>query len=811
MSIRTERLSGELVSRYACATLVTLFAAAGAQLVLRTDFVLAVAALSIVGAWVSLYLRTHGMRVAGLTIPRALWNGLTSSVWLLATVLWTASPLSDMLAILLSGGGTQAFWVRFAAGDSLLLLMQAFLLFSAFRSFALISDKDATLATVPSFSVLLLLIPVHKGVEVVLYFLAWTLTATALFALDHRSELARGVDGRVPAALPGQDVKLAARGLASVMTCALVAALALSYFLTSRDAESRSSTENAITGLAGRLAQFALQSSSDQSGSAGPERQIDFSSGPTLPSKVLLWKALVISLDGQPVRPQYFRLFTLARYNGSTWLQKGDKEKRVALAPLTPAQWPAVDGPFYEQNELFGGNSGRSGFGNRRFRRGFGDQRFRRGLFRFRRQEVVQGFAVGNAWPDALRSFGTRQRPVRVAVLSNATNLGFLPSLPGTRTVSLFGQNVTELPVRADGALSLSFIQLNQWIGSVSDLPNVSEYGGIRDAPTRVVGARPDSPRLWRQDRAAYVQRPPLSQRVKEFARLALSPVRAGENNLSRAQRLARAIQSGATYTLRPPRLPEGAEATDFFLFDGKKRGFCTHFASALAVLCRSQNIPARVVSGFAVKEYDGRGFALLRDDNAHAWTEVWVDNWGWATVDATPVGDRGENAPNWLALWGEWASSLLSQMEGWSRTRIVALGLIGLACLCGIYTFRRRARLRAWWTRRARTRRESEWSRRQVMEAYERASTHLSRRFRPRQDFETPDEWLDAAALYAADSPRPVDFPLPQLRELTDLYLRACYGPQAPEASVVAVARELAQRLTWKKPRLKDTALDAK
>lgn len=810
MSTRTERLTTELVLRYACATLVTLIAAAGAQLVIRGDFVLAVSTLSIVGAWVSLYLRVHGMRVAGVLIPRPLWNGLTSLAWLLAATLWTISSLSDIMAILLNGGGSQAFWVRFGAGDSLLLLMQVFLLFSAFRSFALISDKDATLATVPSFSVLLLLIPVHKGIEVVLYFLAWTLSATALFALDHRSELARAVDGRVPAAVPGQDVRLAARGLATVMASALVAAFALSYFLTSRDADSRSSTENAITGLAGRLAQFALQSSSDQSGSAGPERQIDFSSGPTLPSKTLLWKALVFALNGQSLRPQYFRLFTLERYNGSTWLQAGErqKQKRVVLAPVAPGQWPTINAFSFQGSGSFRGGPFIGGsYGGRQLRGG----RFSGGPFGGQSDRPpADAFAVGAAFPNTTRSFGTQRHTVRMSVTASATNLGFVPLLPGTRLVSLVVPGVQELRARSDGALDLSFIPLGQRVRGVAELPDVPEYGGRDDAPTQKVAASPSSPRLSPDDRATYVEHPALSARVNQFARAALSGVKPGYSNLNRAQRLAHAIQVGATYTLRPPTLPEGKEATDYFLFDGKKRGFCTHFASALTVLCRSQGIPARVVSGFAVKEYDSDGLALLRDDNAHAWTEVWVDNWGWATVDATPAGDRGDNAPNWLSLWGEWATSLFLQVEGWSRARILGLGLGTVALLLGVYVFGRRVRVLAWWARRHRLNRETEWSRREIEVAYGRASSELARRFRPRLESETPDEWLDAAAHFAAQAPRPVELPLRQLRQLTGLYLYARYAPQAPDKSLVIVARELAGHLTWKKPRSKNAALDA-
>jgi transglutaminase-like putative cysteine protease len=795
MSTRTERLSGELWLRYLCATLVTVIAAGGAQLVVRSDFVLAVVALSVMGAPVSLYLRLHGMRVAGVSIPRPLWNALTSLLWFVVSALWTFSTLSDVIRIIASGAGSQGFLVRFGAGEALGVLMQVFLLFSAFRSFALVSDKDATLATVPSFSVLLLLIPLHKGIEVVLYFLAWTLTTTVLFALDQRSELRRLVDGRVPAALPGQDVRMAARGLATVLSSALVAAFALSYFLTSRNPDDRSSAESAITSLVGRLAQFASQSSSE-GGSGGPERQIDFSSGPTLPSKALLWRARVVALDGQQLRPQYFRLFTLARYDGLTWTPLAGNQKSVPLTSLSLSQWPQ--------------------WGNRRLHRGqrhsdFNGDRLngdRLNGDRLNGDRLVddnflpRGFAVGSVWPDKDKAgvYGHPTQGVRTFLQSHANNLGYVPLLPGTRSVYLPQSSAKELPIRPDGAIDLNFVQLNQVVRSVSDVPDLIQYGGQGTAPSTVVAAKAGAPQLSPSERAMYLQHPRLSLRLNDFAHRALASARPGESNFRRAQRLASAVQKGATYTLRPPTPPSGSETTDYFLFEGNKRGYCTHFASALAVLCRSRGIPARVVSGFAANEYDSGGWAMLREANAHAWTEVWVENWGWAVVDATPAEDRGDNAPNWLSLMGDWFGSVLNSVEQWSRPRLWLLGASWGAFFVGVYAFRRRARLALWWARRGHKAGELDWSRREIIAAYERAARDLSRRFRPRAAWETPDEWLVAATAFAQNSPRPLELALPQLSELTGLYLRALYAPEAPATTLVTLARELAGQLKAKK-----------
>ncbi|BCM89855.1 protein-glutamine gamma-glutamyltransferase [Abditibacteriota bacterium] len=815
MSTRTERWSVELLFRYICATLVTLIAAAGAQLVVRTDFTVAIAIVSFLGAPVSLYLRLHGMRIAGFSLSRPLWNTFTVVLFFVCAGAWTLISMSDLLSLMLSGGASQSFWLRFGAEGSLALLMQVFLLFAAFRSFALISDKDATLATVPSFSVLLLLIPVHKGIEVVLYFLIWTLAATILFALDHRAELNDGADGRILSPTPGQDVRLAARGLATVMGAALVAAFSLSALLTSRNADDRSATESAITGLVGRLAQFAM-SSPDSSLSGGPERQIDFSSGPSLPSRALLWQMRVwIPGSNRVLRPGYFRLFTLARYNGSTWTQAPREQKRVRLANLSPQDWPLqYRFPFGSDSN---GNSNSLGFGGLlpspapsvnvippgiTFQPDSAGTPLRQDQLIGRPKDnpvpdSFLGFALRKAWPKMRQNFGTPTLPVRVSIRANTNNVGFIPLLANTRALFLRQGHVDELRTGSDGAVDMGFVAQEQGIRTLADVPIIAEYGvSSAMAPTKKVVGQEQSPQLPPSDRDLYLQLPALSTRARHFAQNVLVKAPEDESNYGHARRLAFAIQQKSTYTLRPPIPPQGREATDFFLFDGNRRGYCTHFASALTVLCRSQGIPARIVSGFAAQEYSSDGTAQLREANAHAWTEVWVDNWGWAPVDATPTTDRGDNAPNIFSYWGDWFGFAFNQIEMWSRSRLWPLGIGFGMLIVGVYVFRRRTRIMAWWARRRGYWSSDELTRRDIIAAYDMASVRLSRLFRPRAPFETPDEWLSAAKDLVLDSPRARLFARHEFEQLTEYYLRALYAPQAPEHSSVAVARELARQV---------------
>jgi transglutaminase-like putative cysteine protease len=87
-------------------------------------------------------------------------------------------------------------------------------------------------------------------------------------------------------------------------------------------------------------------------------------------------------------------------------------------------------------------------------------------------------------------------------------------------------------------------------------------------------------------------------------------------------------------YTLEPPLL--GSNSVDRFLFD-TRQGFCEHYASAFAVLMRSAGIPARVVVGYQGGEINPMGgHMIVRQSDAHAWNEVWLDGIGWRRVDPT-------------------------------------------------------------------------------------------------------------------------------------------------------------------------------
>jgi transglutaminase-like putative cysteine protease len=87
----------------------------------------------------------------------------------------------------------------------------------------------------------------------------------------------------------------------------------------------------------------------------------------------------------------------------------------------------------------------------------------------------------------------------------------------------------------------------------------------------------------------------------------------------------------------------------DVFLFEWKK-GFCDHYATAMAILARSAGIPARLVTGFSSGEYNPvEGRFVVRMVNAHAWVEIYFPGYGWVEFEPTgnmpPMERRGEDA----------------------------------------------------------------------------------------------------------------------------------------------------------------------
>ena len=92
--------------------------------------------------------------------------------------------------------------------------------------------------------------------------------------------------------------------------------------------------------------------------------------------------------------------------------------------------------------------------------------------------------------------------------------------------------------------------------------------------------------------------------------------------------------QEAFYYTLSPPLLLQ--DNVDQFIFD-TQQGFCEHYAAAFVILMRAAGVPARVVTGYQGGNLNPVGnYLVVRQHDAHAWTEVWLQDEGWFRVDPT-------------------------------------------------------------------------------------------------------------------------------------------------------------------------------
>ena len=128
--------------------------------------------------------------------------------------------------------------------------------------------------------------------------------------------------------------------------------------------------------------------------------------------------------------------------------------------------------------------------------------------------------------------------------------------------------------------------------------------------------------------------------------------------------------QTEFRYTLSPPRL--NTNRIDEFLFD-TKAGFCEHYSSSFTFMMRAAGVPARVVAGYQGGELSRGGNVWeVRQKDAHAWTEVWLDGQGWVRVDPTAfvAPERVEQGMDALtqaqgaAMFGDGASAQVSYQQ---------------------------------------------------------------------------------------------------------------------------------------------------
>ncbi|MBI4329526.1 MAG: transglutaminase domain-containing protein [Chloroflexi bacterium] len=157
----------------------------------------------------------------------------------------------------------------------------------------------------------------------------------------------------------------------------------------------------------------------------------------------------------------------------------------------------------------------------------------------------------------------------------------------------------------------------------------------------RVISPVPHAdPQALRLDRAdlsepAYTASPAVSDRVRE---LAAQIVQGAATEYDKAARLERFLLSEYSYDLRVTPPGVGRDPVDYFLFEAQA-GYCSQFATAMAVMGRLVGLPTRVAVGYAPGRYSSlTGTFDVRAQDAHAWVEVRFQKQGWVPFDPTPA-----------------------------------------------------------------------------------------------------------------------------------------------------------------------------
>ena len=222
---------------------------------------------------------------------------------------------------------------------------------------------------------------------------------------------------------------------------------------------------------------------------------------------------------------------------------------------------------------------------------------------------------------------------MRVRMLNKGTTTLFAPSR--TRTLQLEGERMVlyyntageyflTRDLEAGDTYSLTYLPYEAGRGSVAAM--VSANAGADDS-------------YYQEAARNYLQIPDhIQQDIFDIAHR----VTDGLNTpYEKALALQNYLRRNYRYNLDVQEPPDGVDFIAWFLI-GERQGYCTYFASAMTMLCRIAGLPARYVTGYVALP-DESGVTVVTGEHAHAWTEVYLNGFGWLAFDPTPRTDYGD------------------------------------------------------------------------------------------------------------------------------------------------------------------------
>ncbi|HEY9867845.1 MAG TPA: transglutaminaseTgpA domain-containing protein, partial [Candidatus Obscuribacterales bacterium] len=253
-----------------------------------------------------------------------------------------------------------------------------------------------------------------------------------------------------------------------------------------------------------------------------------------------------------------------------------------------------------------------------------------------RADETFDRLAVyGSAIPLAPVPSMTVSRRVQIAELNQVFHMEVdQPNLiPAAAVPYLIYFPTNKVLLDSYGALRSPVVLEKDMVYTVFSHVPLYHLEALRQAPPVIP--------LWidrlRRKQANYFQLP--AHLPASIARLGSQVAGDHGNWMVRAERINNFLKLNYRYDLTVPPTPDAEDTVADFLVR-RRRGYCEHFASAFVVLCRTQGIPARLVTGFSPGEYNPfTGLWEIRMRDAHAWAEIYIPRWGWIPFDPTPDG----------------------------------------------------------------------------------------------------------------------------------------------------------------------------
>ncbi len=235
-----------------------------------------------------------------------------------------------------------------------------------------------------------------------------------------------------------------------------------------------------------------------------------------------------------------------------------------------------------------------------------------------------------------IRPSGSLSAPLRQDILLEALDTSVLFAAPTAESIS---GEFPAVQVDTMGGLHLPF-------------PSTSRIRYSVTSQARQMG--PDEQSALILDypeaiRGQYLQIPRISEQVAELAH---NVAREATSPYAKALAILQHLTQSYRYSLDVETATIEHPIEDFLFV--RKTGYCEHYATAMVILLRSVGIPARLVTGFLATEWNEfGGYYTVRQQDAHAWVEVFFPRSGWITMDPTPTVGTSTSESRWEVLHG--------------------------------------------------------------------------------------------------------------------------------------------------------------